>query len=437
LAATGLATVLTTTELMTNGLTNCPAGGDPALQSHFYPADAVEPTLDAAAATAATGPDLRKNVNPNANPNISPSADSWRVEVAARLERYRTRRKPRSPRYPSLLLPFDAPESWSRPAPPSASAAVAARVAQSFAQEFALHTNFPTIEGPAPAEAPSFGEPRLAESRQASQQTLQSTPQPAPEPACELIPYPYPEPAPEPSAKVIEFPRSAAIPVFRRSELADPVFDHNRPRIVEAPEVLPPPPALGGMLIEPAPQETPDKRADAPAAVPSASIAQRATSALVDSVILTAALAAFAAIFLRLNPSLIRSLIPGLNRSLIPSLIHSLISVRGPLPILAAALGGVAVLLWAAYEFLFVVYTGSTPGLRIAHLRLAAFDGSPLHRRSRRWRVLASFLSAFSAGLGYLWCLLDQDALCWHDRITRSHVQSATQREENPREDSF
>ncbi len=47
----------------------------------------------------------------------------------------------------------------------------------------------------------------------------------------------YLEFAPEPSAKVIEFPRSAAIPVFRASELAEPIFD--RPRIVEAPEVLP------------------------------------------------------------------------------------------------------------------------------------------------------------------------------------------------------
>src|SRR6202158_4906793 len=91
---------------------------------------------------------------------------------------------------------------------------------------------------------------------------------------------------------------------------------------------------------------------------------------------------------------------------------------------LAAALAMVTLLLWAVYEFLFVVYTGSTPGLRAARLRLAAFDGSPLDRRARRWRVLASFLSACSAGLGYIWCFLDQDGLCWHDRITRTHVQS-------------
>ena len=172
------------------------------------------------------------------------------------------------------------------------------------------------------------------------------------------------------------------------------------------------------MLIEPTQQEPADRRADfpstSPSASPSASIVRRALAALVDGVVLATALAAFAAIFLRLNPSL--------N------------PVRGPFPMLAGptlagptfagALAAVAVLLWAAYEFLFVVYTGSTPGLRAARLRLAAFDGSPLNRRLRRWRVLASFLSAFSAGLGYLWCVLDQDGLCWHDRITRTHVQS-------------
>src|ERR1035438_1763761 len=87
--------------------------------------------------------------------------DAWRVEVAARLERYRTRRKPRTPRYPSLLLPLAGPESWSRPAPPTGSAAVATAPARA-EQDFALPIN----EDPTALEAPSFAEPR-----QASQQS--------------------------------------------------------------------------------------------------------------------------------------------------------------------------------------------------------------------------------------------------------------------------
>src|SRR5713226_8994643 len=335
---------------MTTGLTNYATGVDPAVSGHLCATDAVEPARsDAAIETAASEPE----VCPNTDPNTALGADSWRVEVAARLERYRTRRKPRTPRYPSLLLPFDAPESWSRPTPPGGSTAVATASARA-EQDFTLPAS---KEERTAVEAPSFAEPR-------------QTPQQA-----------------EPSAKVIEFPRSAAIPVFHPSELADPVFDCDRPRIVEAPEILPPPPALGGMLMEPALQEPADSRAGANFPLPSAaspsSIARRALAALVDGVVLAAALAAFAAIFLRLNPTL--------NPSLNP--------IRGSLPIfvgmLAAPLGVVALLLWMAYEFLFVVYTGSTPGLHAARLRLAGFDGSPLNRRLRRWRVLATFSPRF------------------------------------------
>jgi len=370
-----MTTGTTITGFTTTGLTSRPSDGDIGVQPLLYAAEA-----------APSEPGVYPKADTNTDPNFGPKDDSWRGEVAARLERYRTRRRPRTPRYPSLLLPFDAPESWSRPAPPAAPAKSAPAKSRSAETESAT----------APARAAldfafetgkrrtGLAEPIFAEACPETGQT------------------------PEQSAKVIEFPRSAAIPVFRASDLADPVFDRDRPRIVEAPEILPPPPALGGMLIEPAQQELADGRGELPAALPCASIAQRALAALVDGAILAAALTAFAAVFFRLN--LFR-----LDPSVKP--------LHGPLPILAAALGVAAVLLWAAYEFLFVVYTGSTPGLRAVRLRLAGFDGSPLSRRSRRWRVLASFLSAFSAGLGYLWCVLDEDALCWHDRITRTHVQ--------------
>jgi uncharacterized RDD family membrane protein YckC len=372
--------------LMTTGLTNCSTGGDPAVQSHLCATDAVEgaPNTAAVAETAASEPNVDPNsdsnvcrdADSNADPNVDPNSDSWRVEVAARLARYRTRRKPRTPRYPSLLLPFDSPESWSRLATPSGSTGVTAGPARD-GQDFTFRIREDYAAGGAPA---------LAEPRGTLEQGA----------------YRYSEQAPEQPANVIEFPRSAAIPVSRPSDLADPVFEHDRPRIVEAPEILPPPPALGGMLIEPAQQEPPDRLAGADFPLSSASISRRTLAALVDAVVLGTSLAAFAAIFLRLNP--------------VPEPLR-------PLPMLAGAFAVIAALLWAAYEFLFVVYSGSTPGLRAARLRLAGFDGSPLNRRSRRWRVLASFLSAFSGGLGYLWCVLDQDGLCWHDRITRTHVQ--------------
>src|SRR5229473_2446264 len=273
---------------MTTGLTNYATGADPAVSGHLCATDADEPARRAAVIETASS-------EPEVCANTDLGADSWRVEVAARLERYRTRRKPRAPRYPSLLLPFDAPESWSRPAPPSGSAAVATASARA-EQDFTLRAY--------KEERTAVGAPMCAEPRPTSQQA--------------------PEQATEPSAKVIEFPRSAAIPVFHPSELADPV-EPDRPRIVEAPEILPPPPALGGMLMEPAQQEPVDRRAGADFPLSSASIARRALAALVDGAVLATSLAAFAAIFLRLNA--------------VPELLR-------PLPMLAGAFAVIAVLLW-------------------------------------------------------------------------------------------
>jgi uncharacterized RDD family membrane protein YckC len=401
LMATGQTTTrLTRAEPTTAELTSHCAGGDPNVHESFCGSPPAEPPaiIDAAEA-APSGQSVDPNVNleaglnvvTNFDVNLDAKADSWRDEVAARLERYRTRRKPRTPRYPSLLLPFDAPASWSRSSPATNSAtAVPGRDEQDFV--------FPAKGDSTPAGDGIFDTSRPLSERYPSERSTT-------------------EQAPEQSAKVIEFPRSAAIPVFRSSELADPIFD--RPRIVEAPEILPPPPALGGILIEPAPTPSTDTRNGADLQSASASIGRRALAALVDGAVLVVGLAFCAAIFLRLNPGLnpVRWAPPGL---LLPS---------GLLLTMAGALAAVGVLLWTIYEFLLVVYTGSTPGLRVVRLRLAAFDGSPLTRRTRRWRVLASFLSAFSAGLGYLWCVLDQDGLCWHDRITRTHVQTVVRSE--------
>jgi uncharacterized RDD family membrane protein YckC len=392
---TGLKTTrLTRADLATPELTNYLADDDPAVpepvnSESFNVGDTVETSVPVNVETPTSG----RNVDPTFIPGLDPKPDSWRIEVAARLERYRMRRKPHTPRYPSLLLPFDAPESWSRSALPINSVALATARDE---RDFGFEARFEEKQEPASTEIDNFVERRQSSERNPPERYAT-------------------EQALEQSAKVIEFPRSAAIPVFRSSELADPIFE--RPRIVEAPEILPPPPALGGMLIEPAQPASSDSRADADFQSVSASIGRRVLAALVDGGIVVMALAFCTAIFLRLNPNLNPVLNPSLN-SVPTSVPRSLLGLVG-------ALAVVAVLLSAAYEFLFVVYTGSTPGLRAARLRLTAFDGSPINRRTRRWRVLASFLSAFSAGLGYLWCVLDQDGLCWHDRITRTHVQSS------------
>lgn len=344
------------------GLMNSASAGDP-----------LASDLSGLAATIA--PELTRPVPPDSE--LQPDWNEWRSEVAARLARYRTRRKPRAPRYPSLLLPFDNHGNRSR-----SSAAPAAAVRDVSESVFSLLQHVDA--------SPAAG---LSDDRHETELDLQ------PEMPVEQLRQPQPDSLAESSAKIIEFPRSAAMPEVHSSALADPIVD--RPRIVEAPEVVPPAPALGGILIEPVQTESAARPATPELTTPSASIALRLMAVSVDALVLLAALAAFAAIFLRLNP------------------------VGEPLPVLASIGGILGVLLWIAYQFLLIVGTGSTPGLRVAHLRLTTFDGAPVPRRTRRWRVLASLLSGFSAGLGYLWCLLDQDSLCWHDRITRTHLQSA------------
>jgi uncharacterized RDD family membrane protein YckC len=97
-------------------------------------------------------------------------------------------------------------------------------------------------------------------------------------------------------------------------------------------------------------------------------------------------------------------------------------AVRPPSIQLLELAAGLPCVFWAAYQYLLVIYAGSTPGMRIARLELARFDGSTTSRSLRRWRVLAGYLSAASIGMGYAWVFLDEDALCWHDRITHTYL---------------
>ena len=182
-------------------------------------------------------------------------------------------------------------------------------------------------------------------------------------------------------------------------ELAEPVTD--RPRILEAPEFVPPPPALGGITIEPTLQPDLEKRPGIDIPLQSAPLLRRICSAAIDSVIIATACGLFGFIFWKMT------------------------AIEPPKIQMAGIGAGLFATLWAAYQYLLVVHSGSTPGLRLAKLKLDRFDGTPANLRLRRWRVLASLLSALSLGMGYAWVFLDEDALCWHDRITHTYLAPA------------
>ena len=301
-----------------------------------------------------------------ASPEPSPDPESWRREVAARLSHYRARRRPREPRYPSLQLKFESEpvRSVSPEAAPAGSSVAEEPVAQD-----------PMNTGQA-AAAPRI---LLAEPTEIPRLIFGAS---------------Y-----EATAKVIDFASYSASP-RPINELAEPVLA--RPRIIEAPELLPPPPALGGISIEPVEEPENERRPGFEIPLQAAPMARRMAAAGIDATLVIAAIAAFAYIFFRIT-------------DVVPP---------------AAKVAGTAVLLvgalWSAYQYLLLVYSGATPGLKLARLELQMFDGNPVPRRIRRWRVLASMLSGVSLGLGYAWCLLDEDELCWHDRITRTYMAPRT-----------
>jgi hypothetical protein len=300
--------------------------------------------------------------------------DSWRREVAARLSHYRARRRPREPRYPSLQLKFESEQVWSAPAS---------------AAELPPAISSPATPSPA---TPSPTGPAV----QAAMECVQ----PVAAPRIRLAePADYPRPilaaTNEATAKVIEFASYSPAP-RPLDELAEPVLD--RPRIIEAPELVPPAPALGGILIEPVEEPAHERRPGFEIPLRAAPMTRRVAAAAVDATLVMSAIAAFAYIFFRIT---------------------AVVPPPGKLAGTGAFFIGLA---WSAYQYLLLVHTGTTPGLKLARLELHRFDGDPVPRRIRRWRVLASVLSGVSLGLGYAWCLLDEDELCWHDRITRTYM---------------
>jgi uncharacterized RDD family membrane protein YckC len=282
-------------------------------------------------------------------PDDEPSPSDWRDQVSAKVKHYKTL-KPRAERYPSLQLQFDPVVPWK------------------------------SNKSPLTTDRDEF---------LASSQADFSTPTFDPDPP---ISYPISTDA---TARVLEFPRPGMLP-FNRDELAEPLI--GRPRIIEAPELLPPPPALGGMLIEPIRESEPERQPGVDMPLQTASLARRASAGAIDAIFVATATAIFGYMFLRFNPSL-----PQMR-------------------ITAELAAAVSAMLWFAYQAAFLIFCGTTLGLRATRLKISRFDGGPVSRNLRRWRVVASALSFISLGLGYAWTYLDEDQLSWHDRITKTHL---------------
>jgi len=310
-----------------------------------------------------------------AEPAFEEPVPDWRTELAAKMQNYRTRRKPRAPKYPSLQMPLQLPSE-----PPEDFETFRAIPADASRSSNALE---PAVQSPAVQLAVQLKEqgvrlgPELVETSGVAAPELWQVSAPA---------------AAQPT-NLIEFPRSMESEAW--DGLAEPMIE--QPRILDAPALVPPEPALGGILLETSQEANPTPAADL--LVRPASIARRAFAVLIDAVAVACALALWGWLVTKITQE---------------------VPPRPQLLVSAAVAAGV---LGLSYQYLLMVYTGTTLGLRACRLELVALDGTTPGKKQRRWRLLASLLSATSVMLGYAWVLLDENRLCWHDRITHSYLR--------------
>ena len=198
-----------------------------------------------------------------------------------------------------------------------------------------------------------------------------------------------------PVPKIIEFPRAQA----RQYELAEPVADQLR--IFEAVEELPAPPPSHLNEIEIAPAEPAYLGLDElEVPLQTAPLEQRAYAAAVDAAILIGAMGLFG-----ITAEFFANSLP-MTKPLIES-----IAICG-------------FLLLTIYYLLALSLGRGTAGMQASGLRVTTFLNQTPSRTLMRWRALATVLSCAALGMGFAWALIDEDRLCWHDRITRTYLTS-------------
>ena len=331
-------------------------------------------------------------------------AEVWRNEVQDRLARYKRRRGRRIEGAYTMRFPFPVDDATELvPAAPGVASAEEPGIEQIAAS----------------LQAEESAEVQIAEP-EASFVEFQVAKEVAQETDCETAPanddlvlqappavegddavFVDPTPRPRPKRKVIAFPRQATVPPETVYRLADPVMADS-PRILDVPEELeaiPATPFLDGLLLDlpdPAAEAASREHVELPAQA--VRLPRRILAGLVDLAVTGVATGVFAAVAYKAleHPAITKPLVLGL--------------VAG------------ALVLWTAYQYLFVVYAGKTLGMMAARTRLRSFKGKALTMRQRRYRVFGLYLSSLSLGMGLMWALVDVDGLCWHDRLSRSFL---------------
>ncbi len=228
-----------------------------------------------------------------------------------------------------------------------------------------------------------------------------SEPEPEPKPEAAI-----PPPAPPTQGNLIVFRRPFMEPPLApqpsRDELAEPM--NKRPRILEVPEDIMP--AVQGSLF-------PEIRLDADEQESSSPREPQFEVPLRVALISERLMASLADLFLVVTAGL---LFGAMAWRALPEIPHT-----KPFWMM---LGAVTLFFWAVYQHLFLLYAGRTPGMRMRGIRLSTFDGRVPLWKQRSTRARFVFISFASVALGFLWALVDEDTLCWHDRISQTFPTS-------------
>jgi uncharacterized RDD family membrane protein YckC len=230
-------------------------------------------------------------------------------------------------------------------------------------------------------------------------------------------------------ANLIEFPRQLVAPRKARPRLAEGplredadhaanaaqlrIFEVETTQISSAPAVESAAPEWSSILLAAHPVSAVVEEPEAPflpiLSPQTAAFGLRLMAAIVDGCVVAAALLAFAAVF----ALTVGKLAAGSN-------------VDFHMAPQAAAITGLVTfgVLTLLYQILFFSLAEATPGMRYARIGLCTFEDDNPTRAAMRRRILATVLAACPLGIGFLWALLDDDGLGWHDRISHMYQRS-------------
>ena len=141
-------------------------------------------------------------------------------------------------------------------------------------------------------------------------------------------------------------------------------------------------------------------------------------SAFVVDIIITSAVIVFVTWFISVTTSMLQV------KPLISLVIKTFPSLE---PFIRLLFNPIAISFYAfsfviLYHVLFIFLVGQTPGKALIGIRVVPLRGGKMSLWRSILRYAGYYLSGVTLGLGFLWILVDDRRLAWHDKLARTCV---------------